>query len=66
MVKMKNVSNGFCLWSCMSSKSPVNLLSATLNFLRKLHKTNIFGMPPKIQPYSYIHSSLYWPYFIEL
>ena len=23
-------------------------MSETINFLRKLHKTNIFGMPPKI------------------
>ena len=26
------------------------LLSETINFLRKLHKTNIFGMPVKILP----------------
>ena len=32
--------------------------SETINFLRKLHKTNIFGMPPKILPKSYVHSSL--------
>ena len=25
-------------------------LSVTINFLRKLHKTNIFGMPPKSLP----------------
>ena len=32
--------------------------SETINFLRKLHKTNIFGMPPKILPQSYVHGSL--------
>ena len=26
------------------------ILSETINILRKLHKTNIFGMPPKILP----------------
>ena len=30
-------------------------LSETINFLRKLHKTNIFGMPPKILPQGYVH-----------
>ena len=36
--------------SCMSSQSPVNLLFKTINFRRKLHKTNIIGMPPRIRP----------------
>ena len=31
-------------------KANVYFLSETINFLRKLHKTNIFGMPPKILP----------------
>ena len=48
--KWKNCIMGFpyrvirvlqALWIC---------LSETINFLRKLHKTNIFGMPPKILP----------------
>ena len=33
----------------MSSKSTVLIiLFETIKILRKLHKTNIFGMPPKI------------------
>ena len=32
-------------------------LSETINFLRKLHKTNIFGMPPKILPYRIMYIS---------
>ena len=27
-----------------------SVLSETINILRKLHKTNIIGMPPKILP----------------
>ena len=34
------------------------VLSEAINILRQLHKTNIFGMPPKNLPYSYVHSSL--------
>ena len=34
------------------------IFSETINILSKLHKTNIFGMPPKGLPYSYVHSSL--------
>ena len=33
-------------------------LSKTINFLRKLHKTNILGMPQKILPWTYVQSSL--------
>ena len=33
-------------------------LSETINSLRKLHNTNIFGMPQKIIPLSYVYSSL--------
>ena len=29
------------------------ILSETINILRKLHKSNIFRMPPKILPQSY-------------
>ena len=36
--------------SSTSSQSPVNLLFETINFRRKLHKTNIIGMPPRILP----------------
>ena len=31
------------------------ILSETINILRKLHKTNIFRMPPKILPYSLMY-----------
>ena len=54
---------------CMSSKSPVNLLlSETINFLTKLHKTYIFGCPRKFHHrVMYIApSSACLPYFIEL
>ena len=34
------------------------ILSETINILRKFAKNNIFGMPPKILPYTYVHSSL--------
>ena len=35
MVKRKNLSNGFCLQSCMSSKSPVNLACLKLSIFRE-------------------------------
>ena len=40
LVKMKNLSNGFCLKSCMSSiKALWIVLSETTNILRKLHES---------------------------
>ena len=34
------------------------VLSETIHIFKKLRKTNIFGMPPKILPYSYVQSAL--------
>ena len=35
------------------------ILPEIITILRKMHKTKIFGMPPKVLPYdSYVHSSL--------
>ena len=52
---MKNFSNEFGYRVAWVLKALRIILSETINILRKLHKTNIFGMPPKILPYSYVH-----------
>ena len=43
-----------------------SFLSETINILRKLHQSNICGIPHKILPQSNEHSSLQWPHSIEL
>ena len=55
-MKMKNFSNGFCYRVVEVLKALWIVLSETINILRTLHKTNIFGMPSKILPSSYVLS----------
>ena len=60
----------------MNSKTPVHRFVWNHQYYEKIAKTskqinNIFGMPPKMLPYVYVHSSLYWwnisePYFASL
>ena len=56
--KWKNSLMGIVHKSCMNLKALWIVLFETINFRRKLHKTNIIGMPPRILPYRYVHSSL--------
>ena len=51
----KNFSNEFVYRVAQVLKAMWIILSETINILRKLHETNIFGMPPKILPQSYVH-----------
>ena len=48
--KLKFSLMGFVYRVVRVLKALCIFLSETINFLRKLHKTNIFGMPPKILP----------------